>query len=139
MTQSLYERIGGDEAVYAAVNKMYDKVLSDTALAPFFEHTDVKALRASQTAFVIYAFGGDQQSAINRKLRMEGKMPSQGYSKNYLRAAHSGAVSHGLSDRHFDLVANHLKAAMQELDVPQELISESMRIISTTRQDILNK
>ena len=122
MNKSLFDRIGGEGAVKATVIKMYDKILDDAELAPFFENTDVDRLRLSQSTFVTYAFGG----------------PSH-YTGKSLRNAHKDAVSHGLSDRHFDLVATHLKTAMQELNVPSELIDEAMIIVGGTRKDVLGQ
>ena len=37
MTTTLYERIGGEQAVARAVDSLYDRVLADERLAPFFE------------------------------------------------------------------------------------------------------
>lgn len=122
MKQSLYERIGGDSAVRATVVRMYEKILSDEELAPFFENIDVERLRLSQAAFVTYAFGGTTQ-----------------YTGRSLRTAHRSAVSQGLTDRHFDLVALHLKDSMQELGVPANLIQEALAIVSSTRTDVLNQ
>lgn len=122
INQSLYERIGGGGAVKATVLKMYDKILDDPLLAPFFENIDVDKLRLSQMAFVTYAFGGPNH-----------------YHGNSLRTAHKGAVEHGLADKHFDAVAKHLKAAMEELNVPAELIAEALSIVGSTRKDVLNQ
>jgi hemoglobin len=122
MKQSLFERIGGESAVRATVIKMYDKILSDHELLPFFENINVEALRNSQISFVTFAFGGPTK-----------------YSGQDLRAAHQKSVSQGLSDRHFDLVAGHLKSAMQELNVANDLIDEALAIVSGTRRDVLNK
>lgn len=120
MSKTLYERIGGEAAVRATVIKMYDKILDDNELAPFFDSIDVDKLRLSQSAFVTYAFGGPNH-----------------YSGKSLRSAHASAVSQGLSDRHFDLVASHLKSAMQELNVPEPLIDEALTIVGSTRKDVL--
>lgn len=124
MTQSvsLYERIGGAEAVKATVALLYDKILSDPMLIPFFQDIDVDRLRSSQSAFVSMAFGGPIQ-----------------YSGAGLRKAHERLVAKGLSDPHFDKVAWHLKAAMEDLSVPPSLITEALRIVETTRPDILNR
>lgn len=121
MNPSLFERIGGDSAVRATVIKMYDKILDDPELAPFFENIDVDTLRLSQTAFVTFAFGGPNH-----------------YSGKALRAAHKNAVADGLSDLHFDRVATHLESAMRELEVPAPLIAEALAIVGTTRADVLN-
>jgi hemoglobin len=122
MNKSLFERIGGEGAVKATVIKMYDKILDDAELAPFFENINVDKLRLSQSAFVTYAFGGPNH-----------------YTGKSLRAAHKGAVTQGISDRHFDLVATHLKSAMQELNVPADLINEALTIVGSTRKDVLGQ
>lgn len=120
MGKSLFERIGGEAAVQATVIKMYGRILDDDALAPFFENIDIDALRLSQSAFVTYAFGGPNH-----------------YTGKGLRHAHARPVENGLNSVHFDLVANHLKSAMQELNVPAELIAEALAIVESTRADVL--
>lgn len=122
MAPSLYERIGGEAAVRATVLKMYEKILADEDLAPFFENSDVEALRRSQSAFVTYAFGGPNN-----------------YTGKGMRAAHGKAVAEGLNSSHFDKVAGHLRDAMRELNVPAGLIGEALAIVETTRVDVLNK
>lgn len=122
MSKSLFERIGGEAAVKATVMKLYDKILDDESLAPFFEDISVESLRRSQAAFVTYAFGGPNN-----------------YSGRSLREAHKNAVSNGLAEEHFFAVAKYLKEAMQELDVPEDLIDEALSIVSTTKQDVLNQ
>lgn len=120
--KTLFERIGGEAAVRATVIKMYEKVLDDEELAPFFEHINVDALRHSQSAFVTYAFGG----------------PNQYHGKS-LRITHQTAVRQGLNDYHFDRVAMHLRDAMVEINVPAELIEEALAIVASTRKDVLNQ
>ena len=122
MTKSLFERIGGETAVKSTVIKMYGKILDDDALAPFFEDIDVDKLRLSQSAFVTYAFGGPNH-----------------YTGQSLRHAHASAVSQGMSGMHFDLVAAHLKSAMEELNVPADLIAEALAIVGSTRTDVLGQ
>lgn len=122
MPKSLFERIGGDSAVRATVIRMYDKILSDETLAPFFEHSNIDTLRLSQSAFVTYAFGGPNH-----------------YTGKSLRTAHQGAVAQGLNGEHFDRVAAHLKAAMEDLNVPADLIAEALAIVGSTRADVLGQ
>lgn len=122
MNPSLFQRIGGEAAVGATVIKLYDKILDDALLAPFFENSDVDVLRRSQQAFVTFAFGGPNQ-----------------YTGRNLRAAHEKSVKAGLSDEHFDRVAVHLASAMRELGVAEPLIQEALAIVGSTRADVLNK
>lgn len=121
--KTLYERIGGEAAVNAAVAKMYEKIMADAFLLPFFEGVDMKKQHRSQVAFVTVAFGGPHH-----------------YSGKGLRNAHRRLVEEkGLSDTHFDAVATHLTAAMRELGVAEELINEAIGIVATTRNDVLGR
>ncbi len=121
-TKSLYERIGGEAAVDAAVELFYRKVLADYRINRFFDKTDMDQQIAKQKAFFTMAFGGPNN-----------------YSGSDMRSAHARLVKMGLNDSHFDAVMEHLGATMKELNVPDELIGEAAAIAESTRKDILGK
>lgn len=116
--QSLFDRLGGRDAVNAAVDVFYTKVLADPLLAPLFANTDMPRQRAKQKAFLTYAFGG-----------------SPNYSGENMRNAHKNLP---LTEAHFGAVAGHLQTSLQELNVPANLISEVMAIAASTHDDVLN-
>ena len=119
---SLYERIGGKAAVNAAVDIFYDKVFADPLLKPFFEGIDQPAQRNKQKVFLTYAFGG---------------IPT--YTGKNMREAHKHLVEEkGLSEEHFNRVAEHLQNTLVELEVPEDMISEVMTIAASTHDDVLN-
>jgi len=122
MSSSVYERIGGDKAVTAAVDIFYNKIKADPDLIPFFDGIDMQRQRNMQKKFLTFAFGGPNQ-----------------YSGRGLRAAHERPVKIGLSEKHFDKVAQHLQRTLLELNVPYELIQEVMEIAGSTKDDVLNK
>ena len=117
---SLFERIGGEAAVEAAVGIFYDKVLGDETLAPFFDGVDMDRQRGMQRDFMSMAFGG----------------PSN-YTGRDLRAAHAPLVAEGLNESHFNSVAGHLQATLEELGVPEELMEEVMTTVASTKDDVL--
>ena len=120
---SLYERIGGTDVVEAAVDNFYDKVLADDRIKHFFENTDMKYLRAHQKLFLIYIFGG-----------------AASYIGKSIRDTHKNLVDNmGLSDKHFDAVVQNLEAALTELDVPSDLITEATEIVQSVKADVLNR
>ncbi|MFP6770969.1 MAG: group 1 truncated hemoglobin [Alphaproteobacteria bacterium] len=122
MSGSLFERIGGAGAVEAAVDLFYRKVLLDDDISNFFDTTDKDGQRAKQKAFLTMAFGGPNE-----------------YTGTDLRTAHEKLVADGLNDSHFDKVAGHLQATLEELGVDAGSIGEVMAIAGSTRDDILNR
>jgi hemoglobin len=120
---SLFNRIGGKAAVNATVDKMYEKILQDPVLQPFFAGLDMAQQRRSQVAFMVMAFGGPHH-----------------YTGADLTKAHAKMVKEkGLADKHFDAVAKHLKAALTDLNVPAGLINEVLTLVGTTRAAVLGK
>lgn len=122
MSQTLYERIGGEPAVDAAVNIFYRKVLNDFRINRFFDNADMDKQIAKQKAFFTMAFGGPND-----------------YTGKDMRNAHAHLVKMGLNDSHFDAVMEHLGATLVELNVPQDLIGEAAAIALSTRDDVLGK
>jgi hemoglobin len=120
--KSLYERIGAEPAVNAAVDIFYRKVLSDYRINRFFDNVDMEKQAAKQKAFLTMAFGGPHN-----------------YTGEDMRKGHAHLVKMGLDDSHFDAVVENLGATLEELNVPQELIAEVVAICETTRNDVLGR
>jgi hemoglobin len=123
MSTSLYDRLGGEPSVNAAVDIFYVKVLGDTLLAPFFDGVDMEKQKTHQRAFLTVAFGG----------------PSR-YSGRGMAAAHRRLVEDmGLTDKHFDAVVGHLGATLVELGVPGEMVQEAAAIAESVRDAVLGR
>lgn len=122
MNEKLYERLGGEAAVNAAVDIFYRKVLADARISHFFDTVDMERQAAKQKAFLTLAFGG----------------PSH-YSGKDMRQGHAHLVRQGLNDSHFDAVMEHLGATLQELNVPPALIAEAAAIAEGARNDVLGR
>jgi len=122
MSESLFEQLGGEAAVDAAVDIFYRRVLSDHRINRFFDNTDMDQQAAKQKAFLTMAFGGPNN-----------------YSGTDMRTAHAKFVKMGLDDSHFDAVVENLAATLQELNVPAALIEQVAAIAETTRNDVLGR
>ena len=122
MSESLFEKLGGKDAVDAAVGIFYQRVLDDPSINHFFESERMDQLRAKQKAFLTMAFGGPNR-----------------YTGADLRTAHAPLVERGLNDGHFDAVAGHLQATLEELLVPENLVLEVMEIAAGTREAVLGR
>ena len=99
---SIYEQIGGREAVAAAVDVFYARVSRDATLAGYFARTDMRRQKMHMRAFLAVALGGPEI-----------------YRGRDMAAAHAGL---GITDAVFDRVVDHLVATLIELAVPTELI-----------------
>ncbi|MGB8517550.1 MAG: group 1 truncated hemoglobin [Gallionella sp.] len=120
--KSIYEQLGGEAAVNAAVDIFYRKVLQDDRIKHFFANTDMTKQAAKQKAFLTMAFGGPNK-----------------YTGEDMRKGHAHLVAQGLNDTHFDAVMEHLGGTLTELNVPGHLINQCAAIAESTRKDVLGK
>jgi hemoglobin len=120
--KSVYEQIGGEPAMAAAVEVFYRKVLADDRISHFFEDVDMERQAAKQKAFLTMVTGGPAS-----------------YSGRDMRAGHAPLVKRGLNDLHFDAVAGHLKETLEELGVPAPLVARVLAIAEGARADVLNR
>jgi len=118
---SLYETLGGEPAIDAAVELFYRKVLADKRISRFFDGVDMDRQAAKQRAFLTLALGGPNN-----------------YTGKDLRAGHAHLAAHGLNDTHFDAVVENLGATLTELGVGQEQIASVKTLLEGTRTDVLS-
>jgi hemoglobin len=123
MNPSLYDRVGGEPTIMAAVGILYEKLVSDDTTRSFFEGMEMDALVKKQIAFMAWALGG----------------PSE-YRGRDLRVAHAALVqSRGLTDMHFDAVMRHLAATLRDLDLDDATVDEVLRTLAPTRTAVLGR
>lgn len=119
---SLYERIGGKEAINTAVTIFYEKVLNDTRVKHFFDDVDMKHQIAKQKAFLTFAFGGPNK-----------------YDGKKMTLAHSHLVDRGLNDQHVDVIIELLGCTLKELNISDSDISEVATIAESVRGEVLGR
>src|SRR3954463_3424772 len=119
---TLYEQIGGEPAVDAAVESFYRKVLTDDRVSRFFDDVDMDRQSAKQKAFLTMAFGGPGN-----------------YTGLDMRpgAAHPGAG--GMNDEHVDVVIELIGETLTELGVPAALIGQVAGVAESVRDDVLDR
>jgi hemoglobin len=101
---SIYDRLGGRDAVRIAVDQLYDRLLADPELAPYFAGQDLERLARHVRPFIAVAAGGPGV-----------------YRGRDMRAAHAGL---GITDAHFDRTVDHLVAVLRSLAVDDDVIDE---------------
>jgi hemoglobin len=116
---SLYQKLGGKAAMEAAVDAFYVKVLADDRVKHFFDNVSMDKQRRKQKEFLSAAFGGP--------------LPWTGKD---MRKAHEGM---GLTEEHFNAIAENLVNTLKDLKISQELIDQVVAVALTTKDDVLGR
>lgn len=122
MSQSLYERLGGQAAVNAAVDSFYRKVLTDDRVNYFFDDVDMEKQINKQKGFLTMVFGGPNH-----------------YTGKDMREGHRHLLQKGLNDTHVDVIIELLGSTLKELGASDEDISEVAAIANSVRDDVLDR
>jgi methyl-accepting chemotaxis protein len=115
---SLFDRLGGVDALSAVVTAFYDRVLADPLLMPFFEGVDRGWLERSQAAFLTAAADGPDK-----------------YNGRDMRSAHARMA---VEEQHFTAVAVHLEATLRAAGVADELIAETLGLVGPLASQVVN-
>jgi hemoglobin len=114
---SLYERLGGLDAINAVVDSFVARCADDERINRKFERTDIPRLKAMLIEQVCEATGG---SCV--------------YSGRDMREAHEGLK---VTDGEFDALVDDLVAAMVEFEVPATEQEELLALLGPMRGEIV--
>ena len=115
---SLMDKLGGISALKAAVEEFYTRILADPDLSFFFKDVTMTALKMHQLAFMKIAFTQIPEDLDVPKLMKE---------------KHAPLFAKGLTAVHFDKVAGHFVATLDNLNVPSDLVNEAVSVIAPLR------
>lgn len=116
--KSLYDELGGHDAIELVVNDFYKNVMADDRINHYFEEVNMKVQKLHQTNFLCFAFGG----------------PNKFQGKD-LRTAHSHLK---LTEDDFKAVAENLIKTLKNFKIPDDKINDVMTIVASTHDDVLN-
>ncbi len=119
---TLFDRLGGEAAINAAVDVFYKKVLEDNRINYFFAESDMNEQSQKQKHFFAMATGGPNS-----------------YTGKGLRKGHKHLVEQGLNDTHYDIVVEHLGNTLKEFGVQDAEIAEVAALANSVRDDVLNR
>ena len=120
---TLFDKIGGQASVDAAIDPFYRRVLSDPYVSRFFEGVDMVKQAEKQRTFLTMAFGGPNA-----------------YEGLDMREGHKHLVEKmGLNDTHFEHILAHLRSTLAELGLDDTTIADVVAIAESTRTEVLNK
>jgi hemoglobin len=118
-SMTLFQRMGGINAVKAVVDEFYSRIQQDGRVQLFFLAISMAHLKRHQVEFLKIAFS---------------HVPDSLDVHNLLLEKHQRLFSSmGLNETHFDIVANHFYDACCVQDVSQSLIDEAAAIITPLR------
>ncbi|MGD6855857.1 group I truncated hemoglobin [Bacillus infantis] len=119
-SQSLYEKVGGEEAVAKVVDYFYEElVLKDETVQHFFVNTDIKKQKQHQTKFISFALGGPKN-----------------YTGKSMAKAHEGM---DIQPEHFNAIATHLHDALAHYGVEEADIGQALEKVAALKDDIIYK
>ena len=118
--KTLYERLGGYDAIAAVANDLLPRLENDTQLGRF------------------WANRGDDGIAREKQLLVDYLCSSAGGSLLYtgrdMLTSHRGM---GITDSDWQIFIGHLKATLAEFQVPQPEQDDVLAFIDSTRADIV--
>ena len=113
----LYEAIGGLPALEVAVNRFCERVRSDMEVAEFFVWMDLHQQKSHLLAYLGQVLGGPTR---------------------HTRAIRRSHAVLPIRQRQFEVVVDHLVAALQELAVDDALVAAAMERIWPLATQIVN-
>ena len=114
---SLYERLGGLEAIRAVVDSFVARCAGDARINRKFERTDIPRLKKMLVDQVCDATGGPCS-----------------YSGRPMRETHDGM---GVTAGEFDALVEDLVATLDEFDVPQAEQEELLGLLAPMRDEVV--
>ena len=116
---SLYEQIGGHDALEVVVEDFYCRVLDDDHLAGFYAGSNMRCVKARQVEFLSAVLGGPGP-----------------YTGTPMRQVHEGR---GITMHHFAMVAAHLADSLCAAGLHSDTITEILRAIAPLAGDVASE
>jgi hemoglobin len=114
---SIYQTLGREQGVRAAVDDFYRRVLADPQLASYFDGVDMARLRGHQARLLVQVTGGPA-----------------GYRGRDLAAAHEAL---GITPADFERVVEHLATTLADLGVDEGTVGQVGTALAAYRDDIV--
>ena len=114
---TLYERIGGSDAIEAAIEAFYERVLDDDRISHYFDNINMERLKRRQKTFFEYGTGGPATYDVG--------------NINILHARHD--IDQGA----YDIFIGHFEDTLNAFGVPEQEHEELMMSIHSFRDDVI--
>jgi hemoglobin len=118
--KSLYERLGGYDAIAAVCNNLIPRLESDPQLGRFWQHRGSDGVEREKQLlidFLCSSAGGPMY-----------------YTGRDMKTSHKGMR---ISESDWVLAVGHLKATLEAFQVPQAELDEVVAFVESTKSDIV--
>jgi hemoglobin len=117
--KSLYERLGGQDAIKAVVDDFVANVAADKRINAFFANTNIPQLKTRLVEQICQATGGPCK-----------------YSGRDMKSAHAGM---GVAGKDFDALVEDLGKTLSKFKVPAKEQQELVSLLAPMKKDIVEK
>jgi len=118
--QTLYERLGGYDAISAVVNNLLPRLTSDSRLGRFWEHRGEDGIDREKQLLIDYLCSNAGGPLL--------------YTGRDNKTSHRGM---GINESDWANFIGHLSATLEQFQVPQQEQNDVMDFIESTRADIV--
>ena len=119
MQKSLYDRLGGIDAIRAVVDDFVGNVAADKRINAFFAHTDIDRLKRNLVDQICQGTGGPCV-----------------YTGRSMKEAHAGM---GVRSRDFNALVGDLGRTLHKFKVPAHEQHELVAILAPMKKDIVTR
>ena len=116
---TLYDRLGGQEAIVAVVDEFVANVAADTRINRYFASTDIPAFKVLLVEQICAGTGGPCQ-----------------YTGRDMKTTHEGM---GISGAEFNALVEDLVNALNKFNVPDQEQGELLAILGPMQADIVER
>jgi len=118
-SRSLYERLGGYDAIQAVVDQTIKNIAADRRINRFFAGANIPRLRRMLADQICVASGGPCV-----------------YAGRDMKSAHAGM---GIRSSHFNALVDDLGRALKKFKVPRREQRELVALLGPTKRDIVER
>lgn len=118
--KTLYERLGGYDAISAVVNNLLPRLREDPQLARFWQHRGEDSLQRSKQLLIDFLCSGAGGPLY--------------YTGRDMKTSHKGM---GISESDWSVFMGHLHATLEAFQVPQAERDELFAFIQSTKKDMV--
>lgn len=116
-TKTLYDRLGGRDAIVGVVSELVTNILADTRINAMFANADVKNLKTKLVDQICQATGGPCT-----------------YTGKTMKDTHAAM---GVKEADFDALVDDLVKALEKFNVPEKERTELLGVLGKMKGDIV--